>query len=203
MLDAVNAGRIADYRSPVTSCDAPAQGGCSGDERTISANAIHAIVNQAIPALRATEAGVRIAGARIAGELQLESVRIPYPLELIGCRIDRPINLNRAKLEFLNLAGSQIDGIRADSLELSSSLCLSNGFVTTGEVRLRRARIGGDLSCIGGRFDRPEHLALDAEVATIHGHVLLSNGVMISDIAKKIITIGLRPNWSARKPRPT
>src|SRR6516225_6911634 len=102
LLDAVKAGRIADYRSPVTSGDAPASAEYWGDERTISAGAVRAIINDAIPALRPTLAGVRIAGAKIAGELQLASLRIPYPLELIGCRVDDPINLNGAKLEFLN-----------------------------------------------------------------------------------------------------
>ena len=137
LLDAVNAGRAADYRSPFASGDLLAQGDHWGDERTISAAAIRGIINETIPALCPTPAGMRIAGARIAGELQLASVQIPYPLELIGCRVENPITLNRAKLDFLNLSGSHIGRMNGESLELSSSVFLNNGFVATDEVCLR------------------------------------------------------------------
>ena len=69
LLDALNAGRIADFRSPVTTSDKPAEGKNWGDERTISAATIRAIINDAIPGCSPTAAGVHIAGVRIAGEL--------------------------------------------------------------------------------------------------------------------------------------
>jgi len=104
LLDAVNAGQTADYRSPARSADAPAEGEHWGDERTVSAAAIRAIIDEPIPGCRPTRAGVRITGARIAGELKLTALDIPYPLELIGCRVAEPINLSGAKLALLDLA---------------------------------------------------------------------------------------------------
>ena len=172
LLDAVNAGQTADYRLPLTSGDFPNQAKDWSAERTISASVIRSIVTQAIPAVRPTPAGVGIAGARIAGELQLASLNVPFPLELTECHIEQPMNLCGAKIDSLNLTGSHIGRLNADSLELSSSVSLSNGFLAKDEVSLRRAIIGGDLSCIGGSFcqHHPQYLALNAEGAIIHGH---------------------------------
>src|SRR5262249_1836730 len=147
---------------------------------TISANAIGLILKKAIPALAPTSTGVRIAGATISGELQLQSLRIPYPFELIECHVEEPINLIGANLDSLDLSGSRIGRLNAESLKLSSGVFLSNGFVAKDEVCLRRVHVGGDLSCIGGQFDHPRQLALNAEGAIINGHVLLSNGLTVN-----------------------
>src|SRR5205823_9567245 len=93
LLDAVKAGELADYRlvHGASQC-----GESWTDERTISANTIRAILDSAIPGLYPTPAGMRIAGARITGELQLASLRVAYPVEFLECRIEGPINLNGA-----------------------------------------------------------------------------------------------------------
>ena len=174
LLDAVNRGRIADYRSGI----AAEQPGPRGDERTISADAIRAILTGTIPALCPTSAGIRIAGARIAGELRLASLKVSYPLEFLQCQFEDPINLNGAELNSLSLAGSRIGRMDAGALEISSGISLSQGF-TSEEIDLRRAHIGGDLSCIDSKFEGGQ-LAINSEGAAIDGHLLLSNGLSIS-----------------------
>ncbi|MBV8809467.1 MAG: hypothetical protein JO033_12410, partial [Acidobacteriaceae bacterium] len=115
LLDAVSSGLIADYRS---SSGAAEQTGCWGEERTISAEVVRAILGGTISALRPTSAGMRIMGARIAGELQLASLHVPYPLELVECRFDSSINLNSARLNFLSLAGSRITRMDAEAVKI-------------------------------------------------------------------------------------
>jgi hypothetical protein len=177
LLEAVNAGQTADYRPFIASGKAPPQVEHWDDSRTISAGAILGIIRGTTPGLRLTRAGLRIAGARIAGALQLASLHFPYPLELIGCRVDNPIVLDGAKIDSLNLTGSRIGRMNASSLEVSSGVFLNNGFVAEDTVCLHHSRIGGDLSCAGGKLNHSERLALDAEGVEIGGHVLLSNGL--------------------------
>jgi hypothetical protein len=116
LLSAVNSGRRADYRLPDFD---------SGEDftgRTVSGETIRAIIEGVVPGVRPTAAGLRIAGARIVGDIQLTSLRFGYPLEMIKCHVDSPIKLTGAKLEFLNLAGSHIESVDAASLEVSSGV---------------------------------------------------------------------------------
>jgi hypothetical protein len=91
----------------------------------------------------------------------------------------------------LSFDGAQLDGRRSSALNLdmarvNGSVSLSaqvkrDGFLrflALGEVRLRGARIGGDLSCIGARFDAGAGVALDIDSAQIEGSLHLRSGAM-------------------------
>ncbi|QLQ19533.1 MAG: hypothetical protein HZT43_14170 [Exiguobacterium profundum] len=53
---------------------------------------------------------------------------------------------------------------------------LSDGFHATGEVKLVSAAITGQLACAGGRFERPDGVALNANGATVGASVFLHGG---------------------------
>ncbi|HJU11423.1 MAG TPA: hypothetical protein VJ728_11125, partial [Candidatus Binataceae bacterium] len=80
LFDSINRGQPADYRTPSTE-QPPLPTAPWSDDRTVSADTIHAILSDSIPAVSPGKVGIRILGARIIGDLQLSSFQIGYPLE--------------------------------------------------------------------------------------------------------------------------
>jgi hypothetical protein len=100
-------------------------------------------------------AGIQIKGARIVGELDLESAKLIRPLSIISSRIEDKINLAHARTDSLIwLQGSLINGpFDASSLHSESDLWLFKGSVFKGEVILNGAKIDGGADLGGARFD--------------------------------------------------
>jgi hypothetical protein len=60
--------------------------------------------------------------------------------------------------------------------EIRGELYICCGFESKGEVRIDGAKVGGDLSCLGGaRFSNPNGVGLNASGAVIDGSVLLAS----------------------------
>ena len=74
------------------------------------------------------------------------------------------------------------DALAADGVEVSVGIFLSEvpggtgRFHATGAVRLLGAKIGGQLNCIGGRFENPGSNALVADGIEIRGNAQLGDG---------------------------
>ncbi|MFN2568932.1 MAG: hypothetical protein ABR564_04950 [Candidatus Dormibacteria bacterium] len=111
--------------------------------------------------------GIRLQGARVTGELDLEGAALRCPLALLDCHVDSVINLTDASAPSLRLSGCRITGIMARELVVRGDLVLDDGFTATGEVRLAGARIGGDLNCRGGHFGNPSGPAIDGYALTV------------------------------------
>jgi hypothetical protein len=99
-------------------------------------------------AVTVPETGVRVAGARITGELNLEGARCPRSLAFVFCRIEEAPLLRDAGIDNLFLGGSALPGLKADRLMTRGGVFLRDAKVT-GEVRLLGAKLGGGLVCIG------------------------------------------------------
>ncbi|MEL6476468.1 MAG: hypothetical protein AAFR17_04000, partial [Pseudomonadota bacterium] len=125
--------------------------------------------------------GVRLRGARITGELNLEGCHLPANLTLLSCEIEEAMQLLGANLQSLILDGSRISGVdnsgslNADRLTAKGGVFLRNGFEAQGTVRLLGADLGGNLDCEAGRF-AAEGVALNADGLTAKGGVYLRNG---------------------------
>jgi hypothetical protein len=128
--------------------------------------------------------GVWIEGARITGRLDLSFTNVLFPLGMLGCRLDRLLNLRWAKMPTLNLGGSWTRAIAADGLNLEGNIFLRNGFHAEGEVRLLGATIGGDLDATGGTFKNPKGNALNADRAKISGSVFMKQGLDADGVVK-------------------
>src|SRR6202022_683440 len=76
-------------------------------------------------------AGVRIAGARIVGDVYLENAKLIRPIEIFGSRIEGAINLTHARADSeIVLDGSLMNSaFAADGLHAESNLSLANGAV--------------------------------------------------------------------------
>jgi hypothetical protein len=137
--------------------------------------------------------GIQVYGADITGFLDLELVIIPFQLAFERCRLKRAtdlsqpeeplkeaIDLSQAEVSQLNLRGSLVYGITADSLIVKNNVFLDSGFVASGEVRFPLAQIGGNLQCDNGTFNAITHppqkdlcKALNAEGINVKGYVYL------------------------------
>jgi uncharacterized protein YjbI with pentapeptide repeats len=100
-------------------------------------------------------AGVRIAGARIVGDVDLENAKLSRPIEIIGSQIEGLFNLNRAQTDSLvSLAGSLMTGgFFAHGLHAESDFTLGYGAAFKEEVSLYGANIGGDADMTGASVE--------------------------------------------------
>ena len=174
LIDAVAAGVVADFTIGDPSGDDPARDESWGDDRTISAAVARALATESNPAWPVTANGCRIAGARIAGVLDLAGARVRFPLAFIGCHFTDELSLRAATTDSLFFGGSALPACDARSLRASGDVQLSGGFRARGPIRLDDAAIAGHLSFNGASVEGSPPLSLDR--ATIGGHLLLGNG---------------------------
>jgi hypothetical protein len=117
--------------------------------------------------------GVRINGARITGNLELQFASVKFPLFLGKCRVLNELNFQFATMNFVSLSGSVTQSIRADGLVLKS-IALQSGFRAEGLVSLVGACVGGNLDFAGGAFANPGGNALVADHAIVTGNALFN-----------------------------
>ncbi|MER7863964.1 hypothetical protein ABTX61_32985 [Amycolatopsis japonica] len=93
--------------------------------------------------------GIRVRGALIVGQLDLNYIDTAVGLELVGCTFDRSITTRGARLPRLTLAFSRIVALNAADLRLEGNMNLDyvrlNG--RNAKIQLSDARIGGRLVC--------------------------------------------------------
>jgi hypothetical protein len=128
--------------------------------------------------------GVNIRSAFITGKLDLEACETLLDLSLHACRFDTVPSFTDAHLGGLYLPGCHLPGLTAQRMRLEENLhlrALSRGdvrppFQATGPVDIAGARITGQLSCVGGRFDGAGRQALNADAMKVGADVFLSGG---------------------------
>ncbi|MGH6812767.1 MAG: hypothetical protein ACREDM_10600 [Methylocella sp.] len=141
------------------------------DCRKLSARILQDLLTQAPWREQVPFEGVRIAGARIVGDVDLENAKLIRPIEIIGSRIEGAINLRHARTDSLILfASSLVNGtFSADSLHAESDLFLRNGAVFKNNVSLNSAKIDGVVDMTGASFDG----TLNADSLHVGGMLLM------------------------------
>ncbi len=133
-----------------------------------------------------THRGVVIVGARIEGRLDFSFASLSFPVSFINCSIPNGMNFYQAELRTLVLSGSHLgnedsskQSLGGHLVSIQGHLLLARGFVSTGEIDLTGARIGGVLDCGGAKMKRltvtdsgAQGIVLNAENSTIGGSVL-------------------------------
>ncbi|HEY8031541.1 MAG TPA: hypothetical protein VIF02_03925 [Methylocella sp.] len=116
-------------------------------------------------------AGIRIAGARIVGDADLENAKLIRSIRIFGSRIEGAINLCRARTDSLIvLASSLMNGaFNANGLHAESDLFLRNGSVFKDEVILNSAKITGQIDMTGASVDG----TLNADALQVEGSLLM------------------------------
>jgi hypothetical protein len=172
------AGILVDLRVGDPQLDSPEQWAKWGRERAIRAKVIVALLLGDGEAASMAVRGVRLQGARITGELNLEATTLRCPLALLDCSFASAINLEEAMALSVRLSGSHVPTVHARQLRTRGDLQLDQGFSVSGEVRLLGAHIGGQLNCRGAQFSNPDGLALNLEGATVSGPLLMKPALL-------------------------
>jgi len=126
--------------------------------------------------LRGEPRALKVAGARIVGNLDLSDLRTSVLVSLTSCVFDEPIRLERAHLSFLDFSGSTIPAIYADGLRSEHGIVLSEVRCLHGGIDLTDAVIGGTLLLSGAELANDEGAALDADRLVASGSVFLRAG---------------------------
>ena len=96
--------------------------------------------------------GIRLLGANMVGQLNLEDLKIPFAIVMRKSHIQERLRLAGTDLPLLDLGGSYVSELDGSGLIVHRDLILGDGFDASGESRLDHARIGGNLDCHGGPF---------------------------------------------------
>lgn len=134
--------------------------------------------------------GLRLRGAQITGQLDLQGCDCPRDITFSQCRLDAPLNLVNARMRGLHFSGAVLAGFSADNAQLSGSVFLRDGTVSNGEISLAGARIAGDLQLCGAEVYSPTQDALFAPALKVEGSVFLGN-YPYSDGETALVTEGM------------
>ncbi|MGG7565329.1 hypothetical protein ACQ5SO_04075 [Rhodovulum sp. DZ06] len=165
-------GAEVDHQGVILISDHPP--GAQGPDDTLRAEVLLHLLLRKDPRAPLPKRGLRIAGARIEGALDLEGAELSGDLGFVSCSFDAPPNLRGASCRSLFFHGSTMPGFAADRLRCSGSLFLIDAHVFAAPVRLLRADIKGSLNCSGAEFDGRGGAALEADGITLGGGIAMS-----------------------------
>ncbi|GAB3900362.1 hypothetical protein GCM10027612_61890 [Microbispora bryophytorum subsp. camponoti] len=122
--------------------------------RVVRAEVISALVLDRGVGGSARVPGVRLAGARIVGDLNLSDATIESKVHLLDCHIAGTVSLNDARTRGVRLRRCDIFRFRASRATVDGLLDLDGSVVHTG-VRLDNAHVTGQLRLSGTRVGTP------------------------------------------------
>ncbi|MFI5912205.1 hypothetical protein [Dactylosporangium sp. NPDC051541] len=116
-------------------------------------------------------ARVDLTGARITGRLDLTGAHFDAPLRLRRCTFEQPVVLDHAEIGSINLDGSELPSIDAESLRVRRWFGLRDARVA-GAARLHHIVVGGGLDLSGTAFGG----AVDLRRAVVDGDARIGHG---------------------------
>ncbi|CAM3159851.1 membrane-associated oxidoreductase [Pseudomonas floridensis] len=121
------------------------------------------------------ERGIRLEGAYVEGYLNLSSARVPVPLTLRNCVVEKRIMLTDADLAHTFAAvNSTINGLDASRVRIAGLMTLKDT-VSSSRINIDGAHVQGQINCSGAHFNGEESWALSAENTVCGGNFQLSN----------------------------
>jgi hypothetical protein len=174
LREAILNGRLVDWRTGDAADDDPGHGAGWEAQRAVAAALLAELLTNAGGSRRPR--ALRLAGARILGQLDLEATELLCPLLLQGCWFAEPMVLDEARTPALRLPGCHVPGLSARQLTTRGNLELNNGFTATGEVKLLGAHIGGQLDLNGATLTNPDGFAVNANRLTVQGSMFCGEG---------------------------
>ncbi len=114
---------------------------------------------------------LRLSGARITGQLQLGFATVTHPLLLQDCVLDEAPDFYWARLDFVQLVGCTLPGVRASNVHVARHLQFSRSTID-GEIRMSGAKITGGLLLDGVKLNN-KGTALVAERLELGGDLVL------------------------------
>jgi hypothetical protein len=163
---------------PDTAINDPSRGASWGKDRTIRADLVRWTLTDPVASQYVHPSGIGIAGARIAGTLDLSYATVTLPITLLDCVIPDGLDLSFARIASIDLRRSWTGEIDAQQALIHGDVLLRLGHYDN--VNFYRAEIDGDLDCSSGRFvgDDPVSMVL----ATIKGDAIFHEGFETSGL---------------------
>jgi hypothetical protein len=174
LREAMLTGQLVDWRTGNARADDPSQGAGWDAKRTVAAGLLAELLTGTDGSRRPR--ALRLAGARVLGQLDLEAAEVICPLLLRGCWFAEPILLDEAQAPAVRLPGCHLPGLNADQLTTRGNLQLSDGFTTRGEISLFGAHVGGSLNLSGATLTNPEGDALNADRVVVDQGMFCGEG---------------------------
>jgi hypothetical protein len=172
LCDAMLTGRLLDLRAGDYASDT-AHGASWDRQRTVPAALLAELLTSTEGSRRPKV--LRLVGARIIGQLDLEATELVCPFVLSECWFAEPVVLREAQALALRLPGCHMPGLSADSLTTRGDLHLRYGFTVTSEIRLSGAHIGGQLDFSGANLFNSNGIALNADGLTVEQDIHFGN----------------------------
>jgi hypothetical protein len=128
-----------------------------GADRTVRGEVIAALLLGAARAEPGRVPGVRLAGARIVGVIDVSDGDVAASLDLAGCHLDAPPDFDGAACRKVRLVGCALAGFTAKQAEVHGSLrfesCAVSGCIVVRNARVRGSLhlSGSHLACAGGQ----------------------------------------------------
>ena len=175
LWDAFPEGRLVDLRVGEPGEDDPSHGAGWGPERTLRAAVVTALARGGNAAPPGAVTALRLAGARIAGRLDLADAEIGHLLRFEGCWFEEEPSLSGAATRTIGIVGCQVPGLDAALASVEGTLDLRRS-VLHGRLSLMRARIAGELQLGGAALSDPDGWALFAGGLVMEGGVFCRRG---------------------------
>ncbi|MFC9467378.1 oxidoreductase [Streptomyces coelicoflavus] len=186
LWDAFPQGRRVDLRTGVPEDDRVADGGRWGPGRTVRAAVIVALLLGANAAQPGAVAGLRLAGARLTGRLDLAGAQVAHALWLEDCWFEESVDLLGASTRTLVITGSRVPGLEAYSAAVEGTLDLRRSVVTRlasspfnqviTALSLSDARVTGGLLLDGAEISAPGGWAVAAGGLVMEGGLTCRDG---------------------------
>ncbi|MEO1798436.1 MAG: hypothetical protein AAFR53_15715, partial [Pseudomonadota bacterium] len=145
------------------------------DTKVVRASLLRALVLDQIEGITADPKGLRLAGAFITEELELDDSFIRIPLWFSDCLFEKSASLIDANVPALYLPGCDLPHLNAERLRCKGDVQLTSSFLARDGVNFRGAEISGQLNCNKGTFRSTRGRALNCDAARIGGDVFLRN----------------------------
>lgn len=145
------------------------------DETRIRAELLRILLIGSDPKFKSHQAGVRLRGAWVTGQVDLQGCQIGADITLSKSVLEKAPNLVNSRLRGLHISGCELPGLIADQAHFDGPLFLRAGCLVTGEISLPSARIDGDLQLcdVDLRVDRG--VALFANGLTVLGSIYMGD----------------------------
>ncbi|MFJ6656425.1 oxidoreductase [Streptomyces sp. NPDC091377] len=186
LWDAFPERRGVDLRTGVPEDDRVAGGGRWGEERTVRAAVLTALLQEANPARPGAVAGLRLSGARITGALDLADAQLAHSLWIEDCWFEEGVDLSGVSAQSIVVLGSRVPGLEAGIARIEGRLDLRRSRFECGAVSplhrkitalsLINTQVGGVVNLGGAEVIAPGEWAVSAGGLVAEGGLYCLDG---------------------------
>lgn len=190
-------GADFDLRARSPARDDPGGGAKWGAARTVRAEVVAWLLTSsgavdAADAAGAARPALRLTGAKVAGELDLDYSVIVHPVRFTGCRLTGPVRLYDAQTRHFSLAGCHLGHFYGANMTVNGTFRMSE-CVVTGVLRLSNAHVSAMANLTDTRVvaapdprpgitNAPTGAAVEADRLRVDGHLWMAGFEAVGEV---------------------